>query len=482
MEKVKRRISVIIAVVIVLLVLFFSLITYITDFMWFKEMDYVAVFFKKLVTQLTVGIPTFVVVTGLLVLYLNHLKKSYFKKIDSSEVTDIKKLRKTTWFLAALFGIIATYLVVSQLWFDILKFSNSTDFGISDPLFHLDISFYIFRLEFLSVLNELMLGIIVGFVALTIIYYIVLLTVRTPDIFEKEPIEEEPDQEEAYTENTSPFGRGGNPNDPFGKFAEAFMGKKPGPRPVKQQKKKFDDNNFKQLMAIASGKISLLGFIFFIMVAINFFLQQFDLLHAHTGAVYGAGFVDVNVTLWMYRALCVLAVIAAILFVVFMKKKDYKKLLTVPVIMIAVGLIGSGAGFLIQNFIVSPDELNKESKYLEWNIEYTQYAYQLDDVDVKSFAADNTLTAEDINENTETINNIRINDFDPAQQFYNQTQSIRQYYTFNDVDVDRYMINGKYTQTFLATREIDETKISDTWLNMHLKYTHGYGVTLSRVD
>ena len=76
----------------------------------------------------------------------------------------------------------------------------------------------------------------------------------------------------------------------------------------------------------------------------------------------------------------------------------------------------------------------------------------MDDVSIKDFAADNTLSAADINENTETINNIRINDFDPTKQIYNQTQSIRQYYTFNDVDNDRYMIDGNYTQTYLATR------------------------------
>ena len=123
-----------------------------------------------------------------------------------------------------------------------------------------------------------------------------------------------------------------------------------------------------------------------------------------------------------------------------------------------------------------------ETKYLEWNIAYTQAAYQLDDVVTKDFAADNKLTSADINDNTETINNIRVNDFDPAKQFYNQTQSIRLSYTFNDVDVDRYMINGKYTQAFLTTREIDESKIDDSWLNRHLKYTHGYGIALSRVD
>ena len=103
-------------------------------------------------------------------------------------------------------------------------------------------------------------------------------------------------------------------------------------------------------------------------------------------------------------------------------------------------------------------------------------------MNIKSFAADNTLTAEDIANNMETITNIRINDFEPAEQFYNQTQSIRQYYTFNDVDNDRYWVNGEYTQTFLTAREIDENKISDTWLNRHLKYTHGYGVAMSRVD
>ena len=235
-------------------------------------------------------------------------------------------------------------------------------------------------------------------------------------------------------------------------------------------------------MQIASGKIALLGFIFFIMLAVNFFLQQFDLLHVHTGAVYGAGFTDVTITLWKLRILCVLSVLAAVLFVINMKKKTYKKILTVPVIMIAVGLVGSGASLLVQYAIVSPDELNKESEYLQRNIEYTQYAYQLDDVITTDFAADNTLDAADLVENTETISNIRINDFVPTQQFYNQTQSIRQYYTFNDVDNDRYMINGKYTQTYLATREIDEEKISDSWLNRHLKYTHGYGITLSRVD
>ncbi len=496
MEKLEKKVSIIILIVVVAASLFLTLVGFISDFMWFKEMGYVSVFFTQLVTQLKVGIPTFIIVTGLVMLYLHHLRKSYFAKIASSEATDMKKLNRTTNWLAVAFGVVATVMSVTNLWFEILKFANSTDFDITDPLFSFDISFYLFKLEFLSQLNEILIGVIVGFVILTIVYYIILMTVRTPDVFKEEPVqgaETAEDSEERYTGNANPFGGnpfGGNPfggnnannaKDPFSKIFESLTGKKVNARPIKP-KKQFDDGNFRQLMNIASGKITILGFIFFIMLAINFFLRQFDLLHAHTGVVYGAGFTDVNITLWMYRILCGLAILSAIMFIVQMGRKKYKSLLTVPVIMILVGLVGTGAGMLIQNFVVSPDEINKESQYLERNIQYTQYAYQLDDVDIKAFAADNKLTASDINANVETINNIRINDFDPAQQFYNQTQSIRQYYTFHDVDVDRYMINGKYTQTFLTAREIDENKIDTSWLNRHLKYTHGYGATLSRVD
>lgn len=479
-KKFERKLLMAVAAIVVIGSLFLSLISYISNFMWFREMGYLDVFFKQLVTQLTVGIPTFIVVTFLVLLYLTHLRTSYFKLIASGEQTDLRSLKKVTIIMSALFGGASTVFAVTSLWFEILKFANSTGFNISDPLFNIDISFYIFKLEFLSSLNELMIGIILGIVAITIVYYMILMTVRTPDMF-KEEVQSAPtgegataNGEERYSGSANPFGNAAE--DIFSKFGVKINRKPPKP------KKQLDDDNFKRLMGIASGKLSGLGFIFFIMLAVDFFLRQFELLHAHTGIVYGAGFTDVTVTLWMLRALCMLSVITAFMFVLNMKKKAYKKIFTLPAIMIFVGVVGYGGASLVQNFIVSPDEINKESKYLEKNIEYTQYAYGLDDVTVKSFPADNTLTSEDIANNMETITNIRINDFEPAEQFYNQTQSIRQYYTFNDVDNDRYWVNGEYTQTFLTAREIDESKISDTWLNKHLKYTHGYGVAMSRVD
>lgn len=479
----ERQKTIALLLVVVALAAFVLLINFVVDWLWFKEMGYVSVFLTQLKTELVVGIPVFVILSALINLYLRHLKKGYFTKIASHEDTNMKKLNRNTNLISLIGGAAVSFYAVTNFWFQILKFANATNFDVKDPLFGIDVSFYIFRLDFLKQLNELFIGVVLLMVIITVIYYGILLTVRTPEIFETEEEAATADfteDEERYTGGSNPFeGIGGQGNSPFDKIFEG-LGKRMTKAP--KPKKQVDQGNVQQLLSIASGKLSILGVIFFLMIAVNFFLMQFDLLHVHTGAVYGAGFTDVNVTLWMYRILCVLALVGAIMVPFQIKKKNFIKILTIPVIMIAVGALGVGAAYVVQGFIVSPDEINKEDKYLERNIEYTQYAYQLDDVTVKNFAADNKLTSSDIVENTETINNIRINDYQPVNTFYNQTQSIRQYYKFNDTDVDRYMVNGKYTQTYLSVREIDKEKINDTWLNRHLKYTHGYGVTLSRVD
>lgn len=478
--------GVIIAILIIIL-LFLTLIGFITDFLWFKELGYVSVFFTKLFTQLKIGVPVFVIVTFFAYIYLKFLKRGYFKKVVSNEETNHKRLNLISWGLAALYGAVTTYFAVTKMWFQFLQFSNSSGFDIKDPLYDKDISFYVFKLGFIESANELIILLLIAFAVLTVLYYSILLSMRTPQVFEK--IDDEPDinmDEDRY--DGSSFNPGGgfgdgfsNINDMFGKFAGQFTGRTGQTRKAKP-KKQFDDNNFKMLISIAEKQLIIVGVLFFIMIGVNFFLKQYSLLFGSTGAVYGAGFTDVNITLWVYRAIMGLAVLAAIGFAIGIIKKKLKPALIAPILMVIIGVGGTGAGILVQNLVVTPDEINKESKYLERNIEYTQYAYGLNDVDGKSFAATEDLTGEDIANNEETISNIRINDYTPTKTFYNQTESIRQYYKFNDVDVDRYNINGDYTQTYLSPREIDEEKISNTWLNKHLKYTHGYGITMSRVD
>lgn len=460
----KNKVAIVLLIVLLVIIAIRLLTNFITDWMWFSEVGYVGVFFKKLFTQLKFGIPVFIIFSGLMDLYLRRLKKGYFEKIVSHEVTDLKKLNLLTNILSMVFGLISAIYLAGGLWFQLLEFRNSTPFKIKDPLFNLDISFYTFKFDFLKGLNDAVIGLIVLFIIFTFLYYLILITMHSPDTYE--------DGETVYRDGAESTYYGANGN-PFNKVYDTINN---------LGKKKFSDSNFKELLHIGSTQLSLVGVLFFIMLGIHFFLKQFDLLHAHTGAVYGAGYTDVNVRLWIYRILIGLSIVGAATIVHFIKKRDLKKILAIPVIMIIVGVVGAGVAGLVQTLVVAPDEINKEQKYLANNIEYTQYAYQLDDVDIKSFAANNDLTVNDLAKNNETVSNIRINDYQPVKTFYNQTQSIRRYYKFNDIDVDRYDIDDKYTQTYLSVRELDEEKINDTWLNRHLKYTHGYGLALSRVD
>ncbi|MGL4484706.1 MAG: UPF0182 family protein [Anaerovoracaceae bacterium] len=474
----------ILVVALLIVLLLSALVGFITDFLWFKELGYVSVFFKQLFTQLKIGVPTLLIVTFLSYIYLKLLKRNYENKTEIAGAYS-SSINKITWGVSAAFGIFVTYFTVTRLWFDALKFFNATNFDIKDPLFNMDISFYVFKLDFIMKLNEMLITVLVAFIILTILYYFILMT--TGIAIEKKSTftrEDEDGDEERYSgaKNTGTgsfsgaFGNMGGFEQVFEKFGQKMQGG------MSQQRKQFDDGKMKELLTIAKNQLIIVGVIFFLMLGISFFLKQYSLLYTATGAVYGAGYTDVNVTLWLYRILMGLAVLGAITVAIGVNKKKVKIILAIPAVMIIVGLVGSGVGSLVQNFVVSPDEINKESKYLKRNIEFTQKAYGLADVAIKPFAASNNLTSADLQKNEATIKNIRVNDYQPVEKFYNQTQSIRQYYKFNDVDVDRYNVNGQYTQTFLSGREIDEGKISPTWLNKQIKYTHGYGITLSRVN
>ena len=467
-------------IIFVIIGVVLSLVGFITDCMWFADLGYSSVFWKKYITEFEIGALIFVISVLLTRLYLKSLKKGYFSQIESKEIPNLKRLNIISWILAGAFGIMVAVPMTKSIWLEWLKFFNAEKFNLKDPVFHLDIGFYVFKLDFLEALNSIVIGIVIGLVIVTLIYYVILLMVRTPDFIE----DSEPDFNDGqnYTaddvrkdfDNTIPFreGKAGKASDIIRDFV----------RKDRTNKTHLNRNNISHLFNIASLKITILGIIAYLMLCLHFVLEQFNLLHAHTGTVYGAGFTDVNITLNMYRIIMLLSIIGIITFGIHMRKREYKKLLKVPAIILGVLVLGFGVQLAVQGLIVSPDEINKESKYLSNNIEFTRHAYGLDSIDVKPFKAESGLDAEVIRNNNPTIGNIRINDYEPVKDFYNQTQSIRQYYDFNDVDIDRYMINGALTQTYLAAREINEGKISNTWINKHLKYTHGYGFTLSQVD
>ena len=294
-EKKKRTgLRVIIAIVIIL-GLFLSLIGFITDFMWFRELGYVSVFFTKLFTQIKIGVPTFVVVTFLAYIYLKFLKRGYFIKVSSDEPVNHGRLNLISWGLAAAYGAITTFFTVTKLWFDFLQFINSTSFGKKDPLFDMDISFYAFKLDFIEEVNQIVLVLLIAFAVLTVIYYSILLTVRTPKIFEEKAQAVDEEEEQSQAQGGAGIGFD-NLNGMFGKFTEAFTGKAGGgfKRPSRTHRS-FDNQNLKMLVSIAEKQLIIVGVLFFLMVGVNFFLKQYDLLFGSTGAVHGAGFTSKHV-------------------------------------------------------------------------------------------------------------------------------------------------------------------------------------------
>lgn len=450
-SKRSRRIAIVLIVILAVLLLIYAMTDFITDLIWFNEVGYTSVFLTELFMKLKIGIPGFVLFTGLGFVALTALKRNFLKKNDFAlQQKDKKKIRTSVLLLAAAVGLFLAVIFVNNLWFEFLQFVNATDFNIADPLFGNDVGFYMFKYEFLSGLADCAITVVVAYVAATFVLYAILVGFAKPE-------DELGGGEKTFEQQTLDY-----------------YARKIGRGDLKQK--------FNAVLGVAKGEIMTLGVLFFLFVAFRLYLEQFDVLYDETGLFYGAGFAEVKVTLVVYRILMVLAIVAGIMLVIAAKRKSIKWAVVVPLAMVVIALGGGFAHGLVQNYVVEPDELSKERSYIGKNIEYTRLAYDLADVKVREFIPDNELSKIQVLDNMETFSNIRINDFDPTQLFYNQTQSIRTYYTFNDVDVDRYYVNNEYTQVFLSGREIDAAESDDSWLIQHLKYTHGYGLTLSRVD
>lgn len=433
-------------IIIVFISSFTEVVDFITDYQWFNELGYTKTFFTKLENQFLIGIPTFFAVFIIIMIYILSVKKNYYKL--GNIIVDKKEEKKFNMFLSLISAAISIFMasvVSNRLWLEILQFKNATEFNVNDPIFNKEISFYVFKLpllgEIISLLNLLLFMLII----ITVVLYLVMLTVKRPATEESNVFEE-----------------------------QNFVN-------VKNLYKDIT----KRILNVALIQISVIGLIMFLLLGANYILKSYYLLYSPRGVVYGAGYTDIKITLWVYRIMAVLAVISAFGFIYGALKKRLKIALAGPILLIVVSLVGNLASIAIQKYIVEPDEISKEEQYLKYGIELTQKAYGIDNVEERIFPVSQNLTKEDILDNEETIKNIRINDYLPVNQVYNQLQGIRPYYRFTDVDIDRYYIEGKYTQVFLSARELDQERLSgqaQTWINKRLKYTHGYGVTASQVN
>ncbi len=224
----------------------------------------------------------------------------------------------------------------------------------------------------------------------------------------------------------------------------------------------------------------------FVLVALGFVFQRFDLLYSPDGVVFGAGYADIHSRLPAYGLMAGVTMAVAALFLVAINRSGF----WLPLVglgfylVLLVGVVGLYPA-LQQRLVVSPNELEKERPYLEEHLQATRQAYGLAPVERQEFAVETGLTAAVLEQNQPTLDNVPLWDLRPLLATYRQLQEIRLYYRFQGVDLDRYGLNGSYRQVAIAARELDVGQVppeAQNWVNQRLKFTHGYGVAMSSVS
>ena len=426
--------------IIILILLISASVGLYTDYLWFDALGFSQIFLISLFSRIKLFFVT--ALFFFLFVIINLWISSRFT--EKNLVPFRVKL-----FIVIILSVMAG-IITSSGWFKVLQYLKQTPFNIQDPIFMKDVSFYIFSLPFYSFVLSFLMSCIIITTILVLLDYL-----------------------KSY----------------IGQF---FKSPKIVPDPLKPAAPVL---NIKAILSKNKAIIHLgvLLSLFFVLVTVKNYLSRFSIMYSEQGIVVGAGYSDVVAFLPMVKAMMVLAIIVAVLLLIWIfyisKQPKLKKrhiILYAVSLYILFGFIGPVIiPGIVQALKVSPNEINLEKPYIENNIKFTRIAYGLEDVEEKDFSADIKLTPKILDGASETIDNVRILDWRPLTKTYKQTQEIRLYYDLAGIDIDRYDINGKYTQVMLAPRELDKNQIAGnakTWVNLHMVYTHGFGVVMSPVN
>lgn len=422
-----------VTLVLIFIVIVFAkkIVDFSADWLWFAKTGYILVLLNILKAKISLGILFsffFFILVGLnLFLSFKFRPKTTYN--FANKILDFHLPAKAESFFKkiALFGLLFLSVIVgleaASRWELFSYFLNSSSFGTADPIFHKDIGFYVFKLPFLKYFYSW----------LNFVLYLSLL-ISAGIYFISKAIQ--------YV------------------FKELY----------------FTPKAKAHLFILIALILALKGF--------GYYLSCYSLLFSSRGIVFGATFTDVHVQLPVYKILVLLSAVMSLLALVNIFIKNWRYLAGGILVLVLISFLGSGiyAG-LIQKFVVTPNEIEKEKPYIKFNIQYTRQAYNLNKIEERDFLVREDLKASDIKENDATIKNIRLWDHRPLLKTYEQLQEIRTYYEFFDVDNDRYIIDGSYVQTMLSPRELAYSQLpSRIWINEHLTYTHGYGVCLGPVN
>ncbi len=233
------------------------------------------------------------------------------------------------------------------------------------------------------------------------------------------------------------------------------------------------------------GHLSVLLGLLGLTVSAGAFLGRYDLLYSHNGVVWGAGYTDVNVRSGLAVAQAVLLLGLSGLAFANVGFRRWKVAAWAMGAWLVLSILAGVYPSLVQRVAVQPAELARESPYIKREIEFTRRAYAVQDVQVRPYGGNAQITSQDVAADQATIENLRLWDDRQIQETYQQLQSIRTYYSFKKIDLDRYILEGRLRQVEISAREVDQSRLppqAQTWVNQKLIYTHGYGGAASPVS
>lgn len=410
-----------------------SLLGLYVDWLWFGEVGGRQVFWKLIGTRWGLGL-FFGLALGALT-YLNlwlarrfspPLTRSRHSEIPDSLVAFAREGLTALLVAASLFLGAMGGLVAAHQWDDWLRFRNAQSFGVQDPIFKTDIGFYVFQYPFLSFLA--------GWLFTTLL----LVTVATAVVYSLDILSGLDRQRRLVIPETTRV------------HLSVLLG----------------------LAMLAKGW--------------DYWLDRYGLLLQEGPRLFGAGYTDVHARLLALNLLVVVALIAAVGFLVNARLRAlWLPALALLLMVVASVTVGGLYPGVVQRFVVVPDEQAKERPYIQHHLEATRRAYGLHNVEQQTYRMGAPLTQATLRTERPTLDNIRLWDYRVLSQTYDALQRLRDYYNVREVDIDRYTVNGRYRQVMLAPRELDHAGLSGTqrnWVNETLQFTHGYGLLMSAVN
>ena len=398
---------------------------YYIDWLWFKSVDFTSVWTTVLTTRiqlfLIVGLLTSTIIS--LNIFFAYKRRPFYVP-TAIELNGVERLRAQIepflrYVFIGLFVAIAYFAGTSGtlFWREYLLFRNSTDFGVKDPQFNMDISFFAFKLPLIQAL--------IGWT----ISALVLAAITTL-------------------------------------FVHYMYG---GIRPQAQTDR---------TTVAARVQLSILFGLIVLVKAVAYWVDRYALVLKENRLITGATYSDVNALLPAKAILSGIALICALLFFANIFRRSLILPAAGTALMVISSVLIAGIyPAAIQQFQVKPSESSKEAPFIQRNIDATRVAYGIDGVDVQDYDAALTTTSKELARDSVNINNIRLMDPNVLSSTFRQLQQIKPYYAFSEsLDIDRYEVDGVSRDAVVAVRELNiDGNPSRNWINDHLVYTHGFG-------